>query len=206
MYPPLSEDWHNPKRLAHIFAGVLFLLAVGVGIYLFYPHYPETSCANYQLNQNSIFIQYIDSMAEKNHLPWQEMENRYDIFFDERAVDVAENPQLYFCEALHVIKGKDYDQSQKMFATIVMKRLPIHDYIALMRIGNNAYEQGIITDKSVIREIISPDGPLKNTAATYWFLPAWRKQFNRHAPELFNPNDIENILQGNTFWGLTGAF
>lgn len=193
-------------KIIGVLLAILFFLVLAVGIYLFYPQYRETSCTNYIVNKKNIFIQFISSMAEQNHLPWQEMENRYDIFFDERAVNIAEHPQRYFCEALYVINSKDYDQSQKMFTTITMKKLPIHDYIAFMRIGNNAYEQGIITDKNVLREIISPDGFLKNTAATYWFLPEWKKQFNRHAPELLSSDHIENILQGNTFWGFAGAF
>ena len=200
-------------KIISIFFAALLVLAVGGAAYLFYPHQPENRCVAYQIDSNSDFMSFIDANGEERKREnaakrgltvggtWRDMENHYNIFADARAVNVAENPSAYFCEALHVISSHDYDQSQKMFTVLMMKRSAIHQYIALMKAGNDAYEQGVLTDKGVLMELLRTDSHSYSTAATYSFLPAWREQFNRHASELFDKDGMERMLNGKTAWG-----
>lgn len=162
-----------------------------------------------QLSQNKSFLTFINSLSEKNVAAaakkkrlvttgsWTDRENRYDIFTNQQAQQIDQNPSQYLSDAIEVIKNSNYDQSQKMYTIIMMQHLPIKEYLSFMETVNTAFEEGIITDKFVFIEAIKPNLALKSTTQDYWDDPMWIKQFKRNANKVLSTSQIESILNGD---------
>ena len=201
----------NRKKIVACFSFLLATILIFSFVFLF-PNNAGANCRDYQMDKNSEFFKFLAPFSEKTRIEgarnrgmavdnvygtWRGRENRYDIFYEEDARKIADNPSLYLCEATEVIQSTDYDQSQKMYTAIVMQKLPINEYIYFMKIANEAFEKGIISDKMVMINIISPALDMKGTSASYWWLPAWREQYNKHADELFSSEEIKSTLDGS---------
>lgn len=194
------------KKIFNILIIFVGTLGIILTCFFFYPISVIGACVDEPFNKK--FMEFIDSVSEENTRlearkrglevggTWKDMDSPTNIFAYSMAVTVAKNPEPYFCDALRIIEDKKYDQSQKLYTVLLMQRLPIGKYIYFMDKGNEAYEKGNI-DKEILGWIISPAQDVKTTTSSYWFLPKWRKQFLRHAHDVYSDESIEEYLRGD---------
>ena len=89
---------------------------------------------------------------------------------------------------------------------MLMHLSSIKDQIYLLKTANKAYENKIITDKEVLAELLySPELGGASTNSRYTWLPAWRREFKKHADEVLDQEAREKVLSGRTLlWWLYG--
>ncbi|EMM0441184.1 TPA: hypothetical protein R4142_005124 [Citrobacter freundii] len=161
----------------------------------------KTSCQAYRNTapKENIFSKIITEGSESKIGRWKEMENVYDIFFNDQLYMISETPKDYLSSAIRIILSKDYDQSQKVYTIILMQNLPIKEYMCFMDAVNEQFEKGLI-DKEVARFAILPDINLYSTSIYYWWLPDWRERFKKNANSLFKQKLIDDVLSGRYFF------
>lgn len=155
--------------------------------------------------ENVGFYVLIQSLSEKNNEgellnSWRNRDNKYDIFSDENAREIADKPSMYLSDALKVVANSEYDQSQKIYTIILMQKLPIKEYLCVMDVVNIALENHVITDKDVAIQAINPDLNVKGTSLYYWWLPDWRERFKKNANTLFTEDHVNDVLKGRYMW------
>ena len=115
--------------------------------------------------------------------------------------EILDNPSPYVCDAAYVIKSKEFDQSQKAYAIMLMHFTSMKDHIYLLKTANKAYEEKIITDKEVLAELLyTPEHMGHSTNAKYVWLPVWRREFTKHANEVLDEEQIDSIRSGKILW------
>ncbi|MGE7959032.1 hypothetical protein ACQKQA_21045 [Pseudomonas sp. NPDC089530] len=140
-----------------------------------------------------------DYFQQGDGTTWQEDSNVFDILATPTANSIASQPRRYYCEALELLASPTRTQSEKVYTSILMLKLPIDYYLSLMDHSHNLYKKGQI-DATVLGFVLKPRG----TALNYWWLPQWRSRFNRDAPSVFTAPDIAEILSGKHWFDYPG--
>lgn len=178
-----------------------------------------SSCQNKHISKDDHFFKFIDRLSEKNReqrlklsgliapTTWNDPDlgvSKYMPMEDKHAKEIYENPNKYACEAAYVLQSPDYDQSQKAYSIMLMHYSSAKNQIFLLKTANEAYEKGIITDKEVLAELLySPELEGASTNSKFTWLPAWRREFKKHAHEVLSDQEIDNVLSGKTLlWGV----
>lgn len=189
--------------------------------FLLYSEIDTFSCRKEYLKKDVYFFNFIDKLSEKNReaelrvlgligfTTWNDPKldvSKYMPMEDEIAKKIYRNPNKYVCEAAYVLSSSEYDQSQKAYAIMLMHFSSVKTQIYLLKTANEAYEKGIITDKEVLAELLySPELGGSSTNSKYTWIPAWRREFNRHAHEVLDEEAQEKVLSGKTLlWWLYG--
>lgn len=169
----------------------------------------ECHAESYSGLENNDFYILIGQYVEKRNMAggtaqrivsWKEATNIYDIYYYDIARDINKRPAQYLSDAIRVLSDSHYDQSQKLYSILLMQHLPINDYICLMRVANESFENGNI-DKEVMRFALFPDPNIKSgTSVYYWWLPAWRDQFMKNAYNVADQESVDEVLSGK--WSL----
>ncbi|MGG8275982.1 hypothetical protein PGR10_05395 [Klebsiella sp. 141198] len=177
------------------------LLVVSLLYISFYLRVDDVSCERYKNSRglSDIFLEAISNSSESVLGSWRYMNNKYGILLNGIALEITKNPKDYIVNAIDVIAGEGYDQTQKMFTVILMQNLPIREYMCFMDVANRSFEKGII-DKEVVRFAILPDVNVHGASLYYWWLPDWRKRFLKNADYLFDKNMINDVLSGDYFF------
>lgn len=201
---------------------ILLLTIVGLCVlFLIYSEIDTYSCQEKYTKTGNNFFKFINGESEKSRenfnkergliggVTWNESDrdtSKYTVMEGKGAKEIYESPHKYICEAAYVLKSPEYDQSQKAYAIMLMHFSSIKDQIYLLKTANEAYEKGIITDKEVLAELLySPELGGASTNSRYTWLPAWRREFNKHANEVLDEKAREKVLSGKTLaWGLYG--
>ncbi|WDH22405.1 hypothetical protein [Pseudomonas chlororaphis] len=160
----------------------------------------DLACAG-QTAANGPLSRFVtDYFKQGNERAWQEDTNVFDILAEPTASSITQQPQAYYCEALGLLESPTRTQSEKVYTSILMLKLPINHYLSLMDHSHRFYKEGRIDD-TVLGFVLKPRG----TALNYWWLPQWRSRFNRDAPSVFPPPDIAEILSGKYWLHYPGA-
>ncbi|WP_085633551.1 hypothetical protein [Pseudomonas sp. R16(2017)] len=143
---------------------------------------------------------FVHGYFERNgRVDWRELDNRFDVLSTPQGRVIADQPQAYACEAVQILQSPAFSQSEKVYATALMFRLPISQYLGFMDRSHQLYEQASI-DREVLTLVVHPRG----TAVDYWWLPAWRQRFNRDAPDVLEPGFIRQVLSGRYWFDYPG--
>jgi hypothetical protein len=117
------------------------------------------------INLNNDFFQFIDDLSEERvrkinkekglfaPVTWNDPTRDISVYTLLKA-EILDNPSPYVCDAVYVIKSKEFDQSQKAYAIMLMHFASMKDHIYLLKTANKAYEEKIITDKEVLAELL----------------------------------------------------
>ncbi len=164
------------------------------------------------INLNNDFFQFIDDLSEERvrkmnkekglfaPVTWNDPTRDISVYTLLKA-EILDNPSPYVCDAAYVIKSKEFDQSQKAYAIMLMHFASMKDHIYLLKTANKAYEEKIITDKEVLAELLyTPEHMGHSTNAKYVWLPVWRREFMKHANEVLNKEQIDSIQSGKILW------
>lgn len=208
------------KKLLFVIIGFMFF---SLGNYLFFTGHISSekkilkSCDNLEKKELNVFFQKIENLSEKNRkkkledrnlisgYTWKDYDlSRYQIIAGHEEEPIYSNSNPYICAAVDIISSPNYDQSQKMYTIMLMHYASIEQHIFLLKAANKAYEQKILTDKEVLAELLySPELQGKSTNSKYTWLPAWRREFKKHANEVLSEEEQEEVLSGKTLlWGL----
>lgn len=164
------------------------------------------------INLNNDFFQFIDDLSEERvrkmnkekglfaPVTWNDPTRDISVYTLLKA-EILDNPSPYVCDAAYVIKSKEFDQSQKAYAIMLMHFASMKDHIYLLKTANKAYEEKIITDKEVLAELLYiPEHIGHSTNAKYVWLPVWRREFMKYANEVLNKEQIDSIRSGKILW------
>lgn len=164
------------------------------------------------INLNNDFFQFIDDLSEERvrkinkekelfaPVAWNDPTRDISVYTLLKA-EILDNPSPYVCDAAYVIKSKEFDQSQKAYAIMLMHFVSMKDHIYLLKTANKAYEEKIITDKEVLAELLyTPEHMGHSTNAKYVWLPVWRREFTKHANEVLDEEQIDSIRSGKILW------
>ena len=164
------------------------------------------------INLNNDFFQFIDDQSEERvrkmnkekglfaPVTWNDPTRDISVYTLLKA-EILDNPSPYVCDAAYVIKSKEFDQSQKAYAIMLMHFVSMKDHIYLLKTANKAYEEKIITDKEVLAELLyTPEHMGYSTNAKYVWLPVWRREFTKHANEVLDEEQIDSIRSGKILW------
>ena len=164
------------------------------------------------INLNNDFFQFIDDLSEERvrkmnkekglfaPVTWNDPTRDISVYTLLKA-EILDNPSPYVCDAAYVIKSKEFDQSQKAYAIMLMHFASMKDHIYLLKTANKAYEEKIITNKEVLAELLyTPEHMGHSTNAKYVWLPVWRREFMKHANEVLNKEQIDSIQSGKILW------
>ena len=164
------------------------------------------------INLNNDFFQFLDDLSEERvrkmnkekglfaPVTWNDPTRDISVYTLLKA-EILDNPSPYVCDAAYVIKSKEFDQSQKAYAIMLMHFASMKDHIYLLKTANKAYEEKIITDKEVLAELLyTPEHMGHSTNAKYVWLPVWRREFMKHANEVLNKEQIDSIQSGKILW------
>lgn len=164
------------------------------------------------INLNNDFFQFIDDLSEERvrkmnkekglfaPVTWNDPTRDISVYTLLKA-EILDNPSPYVCDAAYVIKSKEFDQSQKAYAIMLMHFVSMKDHIYLLKTANKAYEEKIITDKEVLAELLyTPEHMGYSTNAKYVWLPVWRREFTKHANEVLDEEQIDSIRSGKILW------
>ncbi|AZD24952.1 hypothetical protein C4K24_5694 [Pseudomonas chlororaphis subsp. aurantiaca] len=154
----------------------------------------DLACAGQTVANGPLSRFVTDYFKQGDGRAWQEDTNVFDILAEPTASSITQQPQAYYCEALGLLESPTRTQSEKVYTSILMLKLPIDYYLSLMDHSHRFYKEGRIDD-TVLGFVLKPRG----TALNYWWLPQWRSRFNRDAPSVFPPPDIAEILSGK-YW------
>ena len=164
------------------------------------------------INLNNDFFQFIDDLSEERvrkmnkekglfaPVTWNDPTRDISVYTLLKA-EILDNPSPYVCDAAYVIKSKEFDQSQKAYAIMLMHFASMKDHIYLLKTANKAYEEKIITNKEVLAELLyTPEHMGHSTNVKYVWLPVWRREFMKHANEVLNKEQIDSIQSGKILW------
>ena len=197
---------------------IIFFILIIFLLFIYYSEVDSNVCNTHNIDINNYFLRYIDSMSEKNKRAylikndligtgaWNDPNlgiSRYTAIENTEAIRILKKPDSYICETAYVVSSKNYDQSQKAYVIMLSQKMSMKNHIYLLKIANKAYENGIITDKEVLAELLySPELEGNSTNSKYTWVPAWRREFKKHAHEVLNQEQINNVLSGKTLlWG-----
>lgn len=160
----------------------------------------ERVCADQPAYNGPLTRFVADYFKQNDERAWQEDTNVFDILASPEADGIARQPQRYYCEALALLESPARTQSEKVYTSILMLKLPIDHYLGLMDHSHHLYQAGRI-DGTVLGFVLKPRG----TALDYWWLPQWRSRFNRDAPLVFSAPQRADILSGQYWFDYPGA-
>ena len=144
---------------------------------------------------------FIRDYFERNgRVDWRELDDRFDVLSTPEGQKMAGQPQAYVCEALQLLQSSAFSESEKIFTTALMFRLPISQYMGFMDRSHQLYSEHRIGPE-VMKVVVLPRG----TAINYWWLPAWRQRFTRDAPNLLDESLNRHVLTGGYWFDYPGA-
>lgn len=192
------------------------LLGCFIAVFVIPPYYAtEAFCVQLKERDSAdnahAFKSFVDTFDEKNTAneakklglsvtgSWKELDNRYLLLEKNDAQNFArENASQFVGTAMKIIESEEFDDTQKMVASMLMQKLPIKEYLCVMDSMSTAIEHGKIQDKDVIDMVLNPSYSLKSTSVNYWWHPAWQIRYSK------NPNtsdtERENMFNGNRYF------
>jgi|GEM_PF-1006493 hypothetical protein len=199
----------DKQKMKKLLLAVALLSLLPPLIAFTYTEIPFRGCSHYQPSQKSEFLQIIDELSEekkkeyllKHNLvggyTWKDFEfSPYDFTNREDIARIYDQQDTYICDAAYIVSSKNYDQSQKAYAILLMQHTSIREYLYLAKIVNQSYSQNILTDKeALINLFYSPDLHGTGTNAQYRWLPAWRREFGKHAEKMLTKEQLDTVYE-----------